>query len=302
MQRILRIVQRFLLTYTMLTIGAGIGALAVMIFLAPNDIAPGGVSGIAVISNRVLGTPIGLLVFILNIPIQILAWRLLPGGWRNIVRAIYVISVYTIVLDYMAPFFADFETSPDPLLNAIFGGVLGGIGSGIVIRAGGNFGGTSTIALIIQRRTGMPLSSIYLYTDVLIIGAAAYFFSINAALLAIITLFMDGVAANYIMEGPSLIRTAFIVTDKPNELSQEIMKRLDRGMTSWTGKGMYTGEERTVLYISVARSQIAQLRRIVSQIDPDAFVVIGQGHTAYGEGFRKRIAPVLDMNDGSERQ
>ncbi|MEO1166940.1 MAG: YitT family protein, partial [Chloroflexota bacterium] len=78
MQRILRILQRFLLTYTMLTIGAGIGALAVMIFLAPNDIAPGGVSGIAVISNRVLGTPIGLLVFILNIPIQILAWRLLP--------------------------------------------------------------------------------------------------------------------------------------------------------------------------------------------------------------------------------
>lgn len=294
MQINFKIVRQLLLTYVLLTIGAIIGSTGVIVFLAPNNIAPTGVSGIAVISNFLFNTPIGTVVFILNIPIQILAYYMLPGGWRNILRAGYVITIYTLSLNYLAPFVPADLSSTNELLNAIFGGVLGGIGSGIVIRAGGNFGGTSTIALIIQRRTGMPLSSIYLYTDILVIIAAGYFFGINAALLAIVTLFIDGVAANYILEGPSVIRTAMIVTSRPDEMSKLIMMTLDRGMTGWEGKGMYTGEERTVLYISVSRSQTNELRRLVQQVDPDAFMVIGHGHTAYGEGFQRRIAPILE--------
>ena len=289
-----RQIRQLLLTYILLSIGAVIGSFGVIIFLAPNNIAPTGVAGIAVISNFLFNTPIGTVVFILNIPIQIVAYFMLPGGWRNIVRAGYVITIYTIALNYLGQFVPDDLTSSNELLNAIFGGVLGGIGSGIVIRAGGNFGGTSTIALIIQRRTGMPLSSIYLYTDIFVIAIAGYIFGINAALLAIVALFIDGVAANYILEGPSVIRTALIVTIRPDEMSQLIMNTLDRGMTGWEGKGMYTGEERTVLYISVSRSQINELRRLVNQVDPEAFMVIGHGHTAYGEGFQRRIAPILE--------
>lgn len=289
-----RRIRQLILTYALLSLGAVIGSIGVIVFLAPNNIAPTGVSGIAVISNHLFETPIGLLVFLLNIPIQILAYRMLPGGWRNILRAAYVITIYTISLDYLVQFVPPDLSSDNEILNAIFGGVLGGIGSGIVIRAGGNFGGTSTIALIIQRRTGMPLSSIYLYTDILVIAAAGYFFGITAALLAIVTLFIDGVAANYILEGPSVIRTVTIVTKHPEELSKLVMATLDRGMTSWEGRGMYTGEERTVLFISVSRTQTNEVRRLVNQVDPDAFVVIGHGHTAYGEGFQRRIAPILD--------
>lgn len=298
MQLSFRTIRHFLLTYTMLTVGAIVGSLGVIIFLAPNDIAPTGVTGIAIISNFLFNTPVGLLIFILNIPIQLLAWRLLPGGWRNILRALFVISIYTVSIDFFSPFVPpDLTPADNSLLNAIFGGVLSGIGGGIVIRAGGNFGGSSTIALIIQRRTGMPLSSIYLYTDFLVIGAAAYFLGLNAGMLAIVTLFIDGVAANYVMEGPSVIRTAVIVTNKPEEMSNLLMHKLTRGMTSWEGKGMYTGEPRTVLYITVSRSQVTDLRRLVHQIDPFAFMVIGHGHAAYGEGFHRRIAPTLDMND-----
>ncbi len=289
-----RLIRQLFLTYLMLTVGAVIGASAVLIFYAPNDIAPGGVTGIAIISNKLLNTPIGLLVFVLNIPIQILAFRMLPGGWRNVVRAAYVITIYTIAVDNLAQYVPTLVSAENELLNAIFGGVLGGIGSGIVIRAGGNFGGTSTLALIIQRRTGMPLSNIYLYTDTLIIGAAGYFFGLTAAMLAVVALFIDGVAANYILEGPSVIRIAMIVTNKPEEMSKLIMARLDRGMTSWEAKGMYTSETRTMLYISVSRSQVEELRRLVHQVDSDAFVVIGHGHTAYGEGFKRRIAPLFD--------
>lgn len=295
MRQLLGRIQTLFITYTMLSIGALLGAVALLIFLAPNNIAPTGVAGVSVISNFVFGTQIGLLVFILNIPIQLLAIRFLPGGWRNILRTAYVIAIYTFAIDYLGGFLPPELSSDNELLSAIFGGVLGGIGSGIVIRAGGNFGGTSTLALIIQRRTGMPLSSIYLYTDTLVILAAGYFFGINAALLAFVALFIDGVAANYMLEGPSVIRTAVIVTNQPEAMSQTIMAALGRGMTAWEAKGMYTGEARTVLYIIVSRSQIQELRRLVNQVDPDAFVVIGQGHTAYGEGFQRRIAPLLEL-------
>lgn len=292
MGQIFRLVQ----TYILLTIGAFIGSMGVIIFLAPNNIAPTGVTGIAVISNFLFDTPIGVLVLILNIPIQIIGAMMLPGGWRNIVRTLYVLVIYTLCIDNLTPFVPPELYSDNELLSAIFGGVIGGIGSGTVIRAGGNFGGTSTIALIIQRRTGMPLSSIYLYTDTLVILAAGYFFGINAALLAIVALFIDGMAANYIIEGPSVIRTAMIVTDKPKEVSQLVMTSLDRGMTGWIGEGMYTGQLRTVLYISLSRTQTQQLRRLVHQVDPDAFMVIGHGHSAYGEGFQKRMKPMLDVD------
>jgi len=287
-------VRNFIITYFMLTIGAFLGAMALLVFLAPNNIAPTGVSGIAVISNFLFDTPIGIVVFILNIPIQVLGMRFLPGGWRNLLRAGYVIALYTLAIDLLAPYIPPQLYTDNELLSAIFGGVVGGIGSGIVIRAGGNFGGTSTLALIIQRRTGMTLSNIYLYTDTVVILAAGYFFGVNAALLAIVTLFIDGVAATYVIEGPGVIRTAVIVTNKPQEVSQAIMSTLDRGMTGWEGKGMYTGETRTVLYISVSRTQIRELRQLVHDNDPDAFMVIGQGHTAYGEGFQRRMKPLLN--------
>lgn len=288
-------IRRLILTYLMLTIGAFIASLAVMVFLAPNSIAPGGVTGIAIISNKLLSTPIGLLIFLLNIPIQLVALRLLPGGWRNVLRAAYVILLFTVFIDWLTPYIPLMVDQESPLLNALFGAILSGIGSGIVIRAGGNFGGTSTIALIIHRRTGMPLSSIYLYTDTLIILAAAYFLNLNAAMLALVTLFIDGVAANYVIEGPSVIRTALIITNKPEAISQAVMMRLDRGVTAWEARGMYTQQPRTVLYISISRSQVEAIQRLVHRIDPDAFLVIGQGHTAYGQGFKRRMTPMFDI-------
>ena len=279
---------RFISIYTRLTIGAFIGAIAVIIFLAPFDVAPGGVAGVAVIMNRTIGTPIGLVVFILNIPIQIIAYFMLRGGWRRVLRTVYLITVYTIALDVLVPLIGTGGVSDNVLLNVLFGGVVGGIGSGIAIRAGGNFGGTSTLALIIQQRTGMPLNSIYLYTDTVVIGAAGLIFGWEAALFAIVALFVDGLAANYILEGPSVIRTAVIITNKPQEVGDVILNRLIRGATTWEAQGMYTGETRHLIYVTISRAQVTELQWLVQQVDPQAFVVIGQGHSAYGQGFKVR--------------
>lgn len=286
------------LTYSLLAIGAIIGAFAVQIFLAPYNIAPSGVAGIAVILNKQIQTPVGFMTLLMNIPIQYFAYRMLPGGWKGIIRTLFTILVYTTTLDYLSQFPSPTELRDDVLLSTIFGGVVGGIGSGIVIRAGGNFGGTSTLALIIQRYTGMPLSAIYLYTDTIVIAAAAYFFGWDAGLLALLAVFIDGLASSYVLEGPSVIRTAVIITDKPEAVSKAIFDVLGRGVTGWEAKGMYTGTKRHVLYVSIGRSQVQDLRRLLLETDEEAFMVVGQGHAAYGHGF-KPIAPRLDLGEPS---
>jgi uncharacterized membrane-anchored protein YitT (DUF2179 family) len=271
----------------LLTAGSLLGAVAVNVFYAPADIAPGGISGVAIILNELIGTPIGLVVFLGNIPIQLLAIRLL-GGWQVVARTLYVVATYSIAIELTARYIPENGITEDRLLSAIFGGILGGIAGGLIYRAGGTFGGTSTLARILQKRMGTSFSSTYLYTDTLIIAAAGLVFGWPGALYAIVTLFVDGTTADYVLEGPSRVRTATIVTNDPETVAQALMTQLDRGVTSWEGRGMYTGQERTVLFVTVNRPQVADLRQIVFEADPDAFLVIGQGHTAFGEGFHKR--------------
>lgn len=269
----------------LLTAGGFIGAVAVNIFYVTADIAPGGVSGLAIILNELIGTPVGLMVLVGNIPIQLLAMRMLGGGWRVVARTVYVLGVYAAAIDLTAPYMA--SITDDRLLSAVFGGIVGGIGGGLVYRAGGTFGGTSTLARILQNRLGTSFSATYLYTDTLIILLAGLVFGWPGALYAIIALFVDGAMADYVLEGPSRVRTATVVTNHPQEVAGVLMTQLGRGVTAWEGRGMYTGQERSILFVTVNRPQVNDLRHLVFQVDPDAFVVIGQGHTAYGEGFQE---------------
>ena len=279
---------KIIVRYIVMTIGAIIGAISVILFMAPFEIAPGGVSGVAVLLNHILNTPIGLMVLLLNIPIQLIGYRMLPGGWRVVVRTIYVLLIYSAAIDLLAPYLPADGLSEDRLLNALFGGISGGIGGGLIYRSGGTFGGTSTLALIVQQRTGTPLSTTFLYTDSLVIGAAGLVFGWEPALYAVVALFVGGLATDYLLEGPSIVRTAMIITNHPDAVSTAIMEELNRGVTAWRAKGMYTGEERWVVYVSLSRSQVQDVRRVALNTDPQAFVVIGQGHAAYGEGFQER--------------
>lgn len=279
--------REIIISYIWLTLGALIEAISTIIFLAPFEVAPGGVSGMAVILNKTIGTPIGLMVFILNIPIQFLGYRMLPGGWRIIVRTIYAVIIYTVLMDILDSVITVSITGEDRLLNTLFGGIIAGIGGGMIFRAGGSLGGTSTLALILQRRLGTPMSTTYLYTDALVIGIAGLAFGWEAALYAIVALFLTGIATDYVMEGPSIIRTCVIITDKPDEVATAIMSTLYRGVTGWEGIGMYTKQPHTILYVTVSRTQVQDVRRLVTKIDTNAFIVVGHGHMAYGKGFKQ---------------
>ncbi len=282
----------FLWRLFLITIGALIGALGLVIFLEPAEVAPAGISGVALIMSIKLGTPIGLVVLLLNIPIQIYAYRAL-GGWQTVAWTIYVLLLYSFAIDLLTPIVE--PISSDRLLNTLFGGIIGGIGSGIVYRLGGNFGGTSTLARIFQERLGLPLSSTYLYSNLGTVLLAGVTLGWEGALYALVALGIEGFASDYVLEGPSVIRTAVIITVQPREVADSVLHELGRGVTAWEVTGMYTGTQRTLLYVTVARFQIDALRRIVSVADPNAFIVIGQGHVAYGEGFR-RVAPPAPAN------
>ena len=250
----------------LLTAGALIGAVAVNVFYVSADIAPGGVSGLAIILNELVGTPVGLMVLVGNIPIQLLAMRMLGGGWRVVARTLYVIVVYSAAIDLTAPYVT--SITDDRLLSAVFGGIVGGIGGGLVYRAGGTFGGTSTLARILQNRLGTSFSNTYLYTDTLIILLAGMVFGWPGALYAIVALFIDGAAADYVLEGPSRVRTATIISDHSKEIAAVVMTQLGRGATAWEGQGMYTGQPRSILFVTVNRPQVNELRHLVFQVDP----------------------------------
>ena len=280
-------VHAVILRYALIAIGIVIGAISLTVFLQPLDIAPAGVAGASTLLNELFDTPIGLVIFLLNIPIQLLGYIMLPNGGRVILRSVVIILIFSLVVDNLGPHLAPAGISDDQMLNALFGGITGGIGTGLIYRAGATFGGTSTLALILQRRFGFPMSTTFLCTDTLIILAAGLVYGWEGALYAAIALFTVGLATDYVLEGPSVIRTAMIITDKPADIAQRVFANLQRGVTSWQIKGEYTGSDRTMLYVTIARSQVRDLKDEVSQVDPNAFIVIGMGHAAYGAGFRR---------------
>jgi uncharacterized membrane-anchored protein YitT (DUF2179 family) len=170
----------------------------------------------------------------------------------------------------------------DVLLNALFGGVVGGIGYGLVFRAGGSTAGTGILSRILQVRTGIPVSQLYLVTDGGIIFAAALVFGWDKGLYALMSLFVWGLATDFVLEGPSVIRTAFVVTNDPQTVASAVLRDLGLGVTAWQASGMFTDSSRTVLFCTVSRSHERALIEIVSCADPGAFIVVGHGHQARG--------------------
>lgn len=266
--------------YLFLVAGALLLAVNLNLFLAPSQIAPGGVSGTAIILNRFTGWPIGLVMLVLNIPLLILGFRRL-GRFRFLSRTLIVIVIYNLGTDLMAPLFPGGITS-DLLLNSLYGGVVGGIATGLVYRGAGTIGGTGILSRLFQKKTGIPASQVYLLTDGGVILAAGLVFGWEKALYALITLFVWGLATDFILEGPSVVRTAFIVTDRPDSVSQTVLGALGLGVTSWQARGKFTGAAHTVLFCTLSRPDVDALRAAVSRADPDAFLVIGHGHQASG--------------------
>jgi uncharacterized membrane-anchored protein YitT (DUF2179 family) len=271
--------------YSFIILGAFIQALALRLFLIPGQLVSGGISGAAQIINYFTGWPIGLMVFVGNIPLFLLGWRFL-GGARFAIRTALAIAAFSFLTDFLAFFIPAQGITQDNFLNALFGGVLLGIGLGLVYRGRGTSGGSDILGRILNSKFAIPISQSYLITDTIVVLASGFAFGWEKALYGLVVIYVSGLAAEMASEGSSIFRTAIIITSAPDAVISEITQTLERGVTILQGRGGYTGEERLVLYCVVTRSEVNQLKELVHEADPAAFMVIGTAHEALGEGFR----------------
>ena len=273
--------------YVLILAGALAQAVALRLFMVPAQLASGGVSGISQLIHHFTGWPIGLMVFIGNIPLFLLGWRRL-GGRRFAMRTLAAVTAYSIFTEAVIwlPFFPKNGITTDLVLNSLYGAVVSGIGYGLVYRGQGTSGGTDILARILNRWKGVPMTQSYLMTDTLVILAAGFVFGWQKALYAIIVLYVSGLVVDSTLEGAGTVRTALIITSKCEEMARRILAEMERGVTILNGTGAYTGEKRPVLYCVVTRSEVQQLKTIAHETDPQAFIVIGAAHEALGEGFQ----------------
>ncbi len=271
--------------YALITAGALLQALSIRLFLVPAGLVNGGISGIAQIINHYTDFPIGLMIFIGNLPLFLLGWRYL-GGRRFALRTAYAVVAVSVLTDLLVLFLPEHGLTKDLVLNTLYGGVASGIGYGLVYRGQGTSGGSDILARILNNWRGISISQSYLLTDSLVMFAGGLVYSWENALYAIVMLYINGIAAEVATEGSNVVRTAMIITKNTPAVTQQILENMERGVTLLNGRGAYTGEERDVLYTVITRSEINQLKALVREADPHAFIVIGQAHEALGEGFK----------------
>jgi len=276
--------RRSLLDYLLILLGAFLQALALRLFLVPADLISGGISGLAQLINYYTDFPIGMMVLVGNIPLFVLGWQYL-GGPRFTIRTILSILSFSIFTDSLGFFLPSEGVTGDIVLNTLYGGLLLGIGLGIVYRGRGSSGGTDILGRILNQHTGMTISQAYLITDSLVVLGAGFVFGWTKALYGLVLIYVSGLAAEIALQGTNVIRTAIIVTTETEAITQAVMVELERGVTILSGTGGYTGEPRDVIYCTVSRMEINRLKILVHDIDPKAFMVIGQAQEALGEGF-----------------
>lgn len=274
---------RRFLRFIMLNIGLFLTALAFDLFLVPNRIAGGGVGGIATIAFHLFDLPVGLTMLVLNLPLFV--WGVYRLGWGFGMRSLYGTVVLSLSIDLLAPFVT--VPTQDLILSGLFGGVLMGLGLGLVFRSGSTTGGTDFAAAILRSYTGVNVGQLLFALDGLVVLAVwAAFGSAEIAMYSLIAIFVGAWLIDIVQEGFGYAKSFMIISDCPDEVANAITIKLGRGATLWAGKGAYTGTERQVIMTVVNRSEITRLKRIVSEVDPRAFIIISDAREVLGEGFR----------------
>jgi uncharacterized membrane-anchored protein YitT (DUF2179 family) len=271
-----------ILEYVYVVIGSGLVALAFSVFLLPNQIASGGVSGISTILYGLFQWKPSIVQWSLNIPLFFAGLFFL--GRRFGAKTL----VGTVVLPFFVFIFESWgAATEDPLLGAIFGGLGIGAGLGIVFRGKASTGGVDLLAQIVHKYTGASLGSIILLIDGTIVTSSALFFGIEQALYALIAMFITAKTIDVVQIGLGTTKMALIISDKEDELRQGILTHIYRGVTKINAFGGYTQDERPMLMVVVAQYEVTKLKQYVKGVDPDAFVIVVNANEVLGEGFKR---------------
>ena len=267
--------------YGIIVLGTAIMAFAIKNIYDPVSMVTGGVSGLAIIFKEMWGVPLWLTNTLLNVPLFAAAYFIM--GWKFIKRTLFATVLLSLFL-YVLPVVN--LTDSDMLLSALFGGILSGIGTGLLFLVGCTTGGTDMLAVLIQLAVPYyTVAQVMQVLDGMIVAAGALVFGIPAALYAMIAIFCLAKVTDGIIEGLKFSKQAYIISDQYEEIAQAVMSRMGRGVTSLEARGMYSGQEKKVLFCVVSKKELVELRQITAEFDPRAFMIVNDAREVFGEGF-----------------
>lgn len=276
--------KQFIKSYAIIALGSLIFALGFDWFFAPNQIAMGGVTGLAQVINVLIpALPVGILTIILNIPLFLAGWKLI--GFHLLASSLFSMAVSSVAIDVIAAWY----TFPpmDPLLACLCGGAVMGAGFGLVFAQGATTGGTDIVARLLKLRfPWLPMGKLLLVPDGVVLALAAVAFGqVETALYGAVALVVMAKVMDAVLYGTDASKVAIIVSDRWREIADVLLREQDRGVTILRGQGAYTGAEKQVLMVAFPQKKIVQLKRTIRDLDSSAFLIVCNAHEVLGEGF-----------------
>ncbi|MDQ0898793.1 MULTISPECIES: YitT family protein [unclassified Paenibacillus] len=274
---------KFLRRVLFMIIGSALFSVGLEIFLVPNNIIDGGVVGISIIVSHLTNIPIGIFLVLLNLPFLLL-------GYKQIGKTFALSTLFSVVLmsigtTLLHPVEA---ITIDPLLAAVFGGIILGIGVGLVIRSGGSLDGTEIVAIVFSKKSPFSVGEIVMFFNFFILASAGFVFGWDHAMYSLIAYYIAFKMIDITIEGLDQSKAVWIISDESEKIGETITFRLGRGVTYLKGEGAFTGDEKKVIFSVITRLEEAKLKSILDELDPKAFLAIGNIHDVKGGRFKKK--------------
>ena len=285
-----RSLEHKLLQYAGVSLGCLIASCSINLFLVPSHLLTGGATGIAIIFYYLAGLPIGLQTFLYNIPLLVAAWKLM--GREYTIDIIIGTTIFSFCLD-ATKFLNGYAFLDDVMLAAIFGGVFNGIGYGIVFRMDGSTGGFDIIGAIIKKYYALHMGGVIFAFNCLIMVVAGCLFGAAPAMFTLIMMFINATVTDKVIAGFNSRKAVLIVSDKAEQIAEDIILELGRGVTFLHSQGAFTHRERDVVFVAVTLTQVAKIKFITNDIDPNAFMIIMSASEVMGKGFSKPGGPAV---------
>lgn len=276
---------RYVAMFLMILLGGVIGGISFNVFLIPHKLLSGGVSGIALILNYLFGLNPGVLLFVMNIPVFLLGYKFVDKEF--IILSLIGMTAFSMSIDVFS-FLRHIIYIDDILLSCLYGGVLNGIGMGIVFRNRASQGGIDIIAVIAKKYFSMNLGSTSMMINFVIVAIGSLFYGLKPAMYTLVSMYVSSTVLDKVQQGFGRSKSIMIITDKEQQVADEILRKLDRGVTYLEGEGAYTGNQKRVIYCIITLNQLAKLKQIVKEIDGKAFMAVSDTAEVLGHGFANR--------------
>ncbi len=274
----------FVNKFFLLSFGVILVAVGLEMFLVPNNIIDGGVIGVSIILSYLLKLPLGLFIFLLNIPFLVFGYRKL--GQNFILTSLYCVSLLSILVHFLH---GKPEATDDLLLSCIFGGIILGIGLGTILRNNGSLDGTEIVAVTLNKKIGFSVGEIIMFINFFILGSAGFVFGWDRAMYSLIAFFIIFKTMDVVIEGLDESKSVIIISSKHEEIAEGLINKFEKGVTYLNGQGAYSGEAKKIIFCVITRLELARLKSFVKSVDPLAFIAIENVHEVEG-GLVKKSA------------